>query len=140
MNAFTDLWRRNPPACAALLIALVVALRIAVDASNGMAGTMLPKVFDGIKGLVIEKLHFDNSSGEFVHEPNPLVEANLAQVKAGVLKSKADFGVCFDGDADRCMVVDEQGRAVGCDLLLAVMLQEHPATVLQTLRTWSLKK
>ena len=97
-------------------------LKVVIDASNGMAGTMVPKVFDGVKGLKIERINFDNSTGEFVHEPNPLVEANLAQVRAGVVKAKADFGVCFDGDADRCMVVDEQGLPVGCDLLLAAMV------------------
>ncbi|MCE9619052.1 MAG: phosphomannomutase/phosphoglucomutase [Planctomycetes bacterium] len=97
-------------------------LKVVIDASNGMAGTMVPKVFGGVAGLKIDPIHFDNSSGEFVHEPNPLVEANLAEVRARVRETKADFGVCFDGDADRCMIVDELGEPVGCDLLLAVML------------------
>jgi phosphomannomutase len=109
-----------------------VTLKVVIDASNGMAGTMVPKLFDGVKGLRIERINFDNSTGEFVHEPNPLVEANLAQTKEGVLRQKADLGVCFDGDADRCMVVDEQGRSVGCDLLLAAMvggvLRRHPGS------------
>jgi len=99
-------------------------LRIAVDASNGMAGTMLPKVFDGIKGLVIEKLYFDNSSGEFVHEPNPLVEANLHDLQAVMAKGGFDAGFSFDGDADRCIVLDEKGAPIGCDLLLAWMCQD----------------
>ena len=99
-------------------------LRIAVDASNGMAGTMLPKVFDGIKGLVIEKLHFDNSSGEFVHEPNPLVESNLRDLQSVMAKGGFDAGFCFDGDADRCIVLDEKGAPIGCDLLLAWMCQD----------------
>jgi len=116
------------------------SFKIVIDASNGMAGTMVPTIFDGVKGLKIERMNFDNSTGEFLHEPNPLVEANLAQVKAGVLKSKADFGVCFDGDADRCMVIDEQGLSVGCDLLLAVMMKsllaQHPgASVVYDLRS-----
>ncbi len=99
-------------------------LRIAVDASNGMAGTMLPKVFDGIKGLVIEKLYFDNSSGEFVHEPNPLVESNLRDLQAIMAKGGFDAGFSFDGDADRCIVLDEKGAPIGCDLLLAWMCQD----------------
>jgi phosphomannomutase len=99
-------------------------LRIAVDASNGMAGTMLPKVFEGIKGLVIEKLYFDNSSGEFVHEPNPLVESNLRDLQALMAKGGFDAGFCFDGDADRCIVLDEKGAPIGCDLLLAWMCQD----------------
>ena len=44
----------------------------------------------------MERINFDNSSGEFVHDPNPLVEENLKQVKAGVLQCRADLGVCFD--------------------------------------------
>ena len=99
-------------------------LRIAVDASNGMAGTMLPKVFQGIKGLAIEKLYFDNSSGEFVHEPNPLVESNLRDLQAIMAKGGFDAGFCFDGDADRCIVLDEKGAPIGCDLLLAWMCQD----------------
>lgn len=99
-------------------------LRIAVDASNGMAGTMLPKVFDGVKGLSIEKLYFDNSTGEFVHEPNPLVESNLRELQQLMAREKSegrgfDAGFCFDGDADRCIVLDENGAPIGCDLLLA---------------------
>jgi phosphomannomutase len=100
----------------------------------------VPKVFDGVKGLKIERINFDNSTGEFVHEPNPLVEANLAQVREGVVKAKADFGVCFDGDADRCMVLDERGEPIGCDLLLAAMvggaLKSRPgASVVYDLRS-----
>jgi len=101
---------------------------------------MVPKVFGGLKGVQIEPVNFDNSTGTFVHEPNPLVEANLAQTKEGVLRHRADLGVCFDGDADRCMVVDELGRSVGCDLLLAAMVgsvltQRPGASVVYDLRS-----
>lgn len=99
-------------------------LRIAVDASNGMAGTMMPKVFDCIKGLEVEKIHFDNSKGEFVHEPNPLVESNLRDLQAVMAKGGFDAGFCFDGDADRCIVLDEKGRPIGCDLLLAWLVRD----------------
>ena len=94
-------------------------LRIAIDASNGMAGTMVPKVFDGAAGLDIVEINFENSTGTFVHDPNPLVAANLAQVQEAVIAEECDAGMCFDGDADRCMVVDELGAIVGCDLLTA---------------------
>lgn len=99
-------------------------LKVVVDASNGMAGTMVPQVFGGVKNLKISKLHFDNTGGKFAHEPNPLVAANLEDVRAKVLKEKADFGVCFDGDADRCIFVDEKARIVGCDLLTAVLARQ----------------
>lgn len=94
-------------------------LHVVVDASNGMAGAMLPRIFDALPGLEILPIHFDNDHGEFVHEPNPLVQANLRWTCEAVRAHGADFGVCFDGDADRCMVVDERGVPVGCDLLTA---------------------
>ncbi|MBZ0171771.1 MAG: hypothetical protein K8E66_05280, partial [Phycisphaerales bacterium] len=101
-------------------------LKIVIDASNGMAGTMAPKVFgkkgENVEGLEIVAINFDNSKGEFVHEPNPLVASNLAQLQGAVLKEKADLGVCFDGDADRCVIVDERGEIVGCDHLTAVLV------------------
>lgn len=106
------------------LIAGTRVLRIAIDASNGMAGTMIPRVFEGVKGLVIEKLYFDNSSGEFVHEPNPLVESNLRDLQALMATGKFDAGFCFDGDADRCIVLDERGAPIGCDLLLGWLTQD----------------
>lgn len=100
-------------------------IKVVIDASNGMAGTMAPKVFGkkgaGVPGLEVVELYFENSKGEFVHEPNPLVAANLRDLQARVVEEKADFGICFDGDADRLMVVDERGRIVGCDHLTAFL-------------------
>lgn len=107
-------------------------LKVVVDASNGMAGTMCPKVFgkqgSAVPGLTIVELNFDNTKGEFVHEPNPLVAANLRQLQEAVVKEKADLGICFDGDADRCVVVDEKGGIVGCDHLTAVLAKHFLAT------------
>jgi len=86
---------------------------------------MVPMVFGkkcplGVApGIEIIELNFDNSKGEFVHEPNPLVEGNLRWTRDGIAAQHADFGVCFDGDADRCMVVDERGTPIGCDLMTA---------------------
>jgi phosphomannomutase len=109
-------------------------IKAVIDASNAMAGTMVPNVFGDVPGLKITKLNFDNSTGEFVHEPNPLVEANLDQVREKVVEVKADVGFCFDGDADRCMVVDEKGAIIGCDLLTACLardeLQQHPGSAI----------
>lgn len=110
-------------------------IKVVIDASNGMAGTMVPMVF-GVPGagrklppgagapvphLEIVPLNFDNTRGEFAHEPNPLVASNLAQLQAAVVAEKADLGVCFDGDADRLVVVDEHGAIVGCDHLTAAL-------------------
>lgn len=94
-------------------------LRVAVDASNGSAGAMLPRIAEGVAGLEIVPLHFEHGDGRFVHEPNPLVPANLRWLQELVVCERADLGVCFDGDADRSVVVDERGDIVGCDLLTA---------------------
>ena len=103
-------------------------IKVVIDASNGMAGTMVPMVF-GKKcplgpapGIEIIELNFDNSKGEFVHEPNPLVASNLRQLQERVKAEKADLGICFDGDADQCVIVDEKGHIVGCDHLTAVLV------------------
>ena len=94
-------------------------MKVVIDASNGMAGTFMPKGFGDVPGLDMTEINYENDKGMFVHEPNPLVEANLRQVRDGVVSEKAQVGICFDGDADRCMVVDELGTPVGCDLLTA---------------------
>ncbi len=103
-------------------------IRVVIDASNGMAGTMVPLIFGKksalgpIAGLEIVELNFDNSKGEFAHEPNPLVPANLRQLQERVKAEKADVGFCFDGDADRCVIVDDKGQIVGCDQLTGVLV------------------
>lgn len=100
-------------------------IKVVIDASNGMAGTMIPKVFGkgktSIPGLDIIPVNFDNAKGEFVHEPNPLVAANVKMTQDAVLQHKADVGFCYDGDADRCVAVDEKGHIVGCDHLTALL-------------------
>lgn len=94
-------------------------LRVAVDASNGMAGKMIPAVFGDVANLEIIPLLFE-VSGSFVHDPNPLVEANLALLKEKIRQVKPDLGVCFDGDADRCMFLDETAKSIGSDLITAL--------------------
>ena len=96
-----------------------VTIRAAIDASNGMAGTMVPKLFRDVAGLELVEINFENDKGTFVHEPNPLVDENLQQTRDAVTEQGCDVGICFDGDADRCMVIDEKGGIVGCDLITA---------------------
>jgi len=95
-------------------------LRIAIDASNGMAGKMVPEIFGEVP-IDIVRLNFRHD-GTFKHEPNPLIEANLAELKKAVLDKRCDLGICFDGDADRLMMVDEQGQTIPCDLITALMV------------------
>ena len=113
-------------------------LKIAVDASNGMAGKTVPAVFSDLP-IEILPINFEHK-GEFTHEPDPLVEKNLAQVKRAVKQESCDFGICFDGDADRMMMVDQTGKNISCDLLTALMvpyfLKVNPtATVVYDLRS-----
>lgn len=113
-------------------------LKFAVDASNGMAGQMVPQVFGDLPVEIIE-INFEHK-GTFKHEPNPLVEKNLEEVRKAVVEENCDFGICFDGDADRLMMIDEKGKPIGCDLLTALMvpyfLEKNPnATVVYDLRS-----
>ena len=113
-------------------------MKIAVDASNGMAGKMVPAIFGKLPVEIIE-INFEHN-GIFKHEPNPLVESNLAELKKTVKKNKCDFGVCFDGDADRLMMVDEKGDTIGCDLMTALMVpyfmeKDPKSTVVYDLRS-----
>ena len=113
-------------------------LKIVTDALNGMGGVMVSKVFDGTK-LDIIPLNFEVGE-ESVGSPNPLLEANLQQTKDAVARHGADFGVCIDGDADRCIFVDEIGNAIRCDLITALLsrhfLADNPgAAVVYDLRS-----
>jgi phosphomannomutase len=98
-------------------------LRVAIDASNGMAGKMVPAVFGGLPNLEIIPLLFE-ITGSFTHDPNPLVESNLKMLQDLMGGTKPDLGVCFDGDADRCIFLDEKGRAIGCDLITALLARD----------------
>ena len=114
-------------------------LKVVIDASNGMAGKMIPDVFDDIDGLEIIPINFQ-ITGSFVHEPNPLVAENMKPTQQGVVKHGADLGACFDGDADRCILTDETGTIIGCDHLTALLaeyfLDQSPSsTILYDLRS-----
>jgi phosphomannomutase len=109
-------------------------LKVVIDASNGMAGTMMPKIFgrggaggSPVPGLHFVELNYENTKNQFAHEPNPLVAANLRQLQEAVKKHDADLGACFDGDADRCVLVDEKGNIVGCDHLTALLARHFLA-------------
>ena len=103
-------------------------MKVVVDASNGMAGRMVPKVFGDVPNLEIVPILFE-ITGSFVHEPNPLVESNLDMLKAKIRETGgegagAHFGACFDGDADRCMFVDERAKLVGSDIITALLAED----------------
>ena len=113
-------------------------LKIAVDASNGMAGKVVPAIFSDLPIEIVGR-NFKHT-GKFKHEPNPLVKKNLADVRRAVKENRCDFGICFDGDADRLMMVDEKGTNISCDLLTALMasyfLKKQPnSTIVYDLRS-----
>ena len=114
-------------------------LKIVADTSNGMGGKFIPEIFMGQPNLEIIPLNLE-ITGSFKHEPNPLVDANLRQLQEAVLSNGADMGVCFDGDADRCIFVDEQARIIRCDIATALLardfLKKNPgAAVVYDLRS-----
>ena len=95
-------------------------LNIAVDVSNGMAALLIKDVL----GTGSDKLHyiFDELDGTFPnHEANPLIPENVKALKEEVIEKRCDVGVIFDGDADRVMFVDENGRFISPDLMIALL-------------------
>lgn len=111
-------------------------LNIAVDCSNGMASLFVHKLIK--EGIFIN----DTLDGNFPnHEPNPLEAGAQEQIKALVLKEKCDVGVLFDGDADRVTFIDEKGRFVSPDLIIAFLgdyfigEQKQKGIVLQDIRS-----
>jgi len=105
------------------------ALRVVMDAANGVAGKLVPRLFEGSPVERVE-LYFEVDGTFPNHEPNPLLPENIAALRARVLAEKADLGIAWDGDADRCLFVDEGGEAVPGDfvtaLLAEALLRRHP--------------
>ena len=95
-------------------------LKLFIDASNGMAGSLVPKVIQGLDNVEVVSINTTMGEG-FAHEPNPLVAENMIPTQEGTREHGASLGACFDGDADRCMIVDDKGQTVGCDHLTALL-------------------
>src|SRR5882757_4719460 len=115
-------------------------LRVAVDAGNGMAGHTTPAVLGAIDSITLLPLYFELDGSFPNHEANPLDPANLADLQAYVRDSGADIGLAFDGDADRCFVIDERGRPVSPSTVTALVAarelsREIGATVIHNLIT-----
>src|SRR6478735_6437993 len=115
----------------------ITPLHVVVDAGNGMAGYTVPAVFDGLP-LRVEELYFELDGSFPNHEANPLEPANLVDLQQEVRRTGADIGLAFDGDADRCFVIDEKGDPVSPSAVTALVasreLRRHPgATILYNL-------
>ena len=104
-------------------------LRIVIDAGNGMAGYTAPAIFEGLNVEIIP-MYFELDGSFPNHEANPIDAKNLKDLQKAVKKHKADIGLAFDGDADRCFLVDENGDIVNPSDLTALIaqreLKQHP--------------
>jgi phosphomannomutase len=114
-------------------------LTVVVDAGNGMGGHTVPTVLEGLP-VDLVPLYFELDGTFPHHEANPLDPANLVDLQERVRREGADIGLAFDGDADRCFVVDERGDPVSPSAVTALVavreLARHPgATVLHNLIT-----
>ena len=95
-------------------------LKVVIDAGNGMAGHTAPAVFDRLNCEVIP-MYFELDGTFPNHEANPIDAKNLKDLQKAVKKHKADIGLAFDGDADRCFLVDENGDLVNPSTLTALI-------------------
>ncbi len=114
-------------------------LKVVADAGNGMAGHTVPTVFEGLP-IALVPLYFELDGTFPNHEANPIDPANLRDLQKAVIEHKADIGLAFDGDADRCFVVDERGEIVSPSVLTALiatreLAREPGATIIHNLIT-----
>jgi phosphomannomutase len=98
-------------------------LRVVVDAANGMAGVMLPPVLERLTHVETVRCYFEPDGSFPNHEPNPLLPENRAFIVERTSAEGADFGVAFDGDADRCFFVDDAGEFVPGDFVTALLAE-----------------
>ncbi|MFD3315302.1 phosphomannomutase/phosphoglucomutase [Streptomyces sp. NPDC058694] len=118
-------------------------LKVVVDAGNGMGGHTVPTVFAGLP-LTLVPMYFELDGTFPNHEANPLDPANIVDLQKRVREEDADLGIAFDGDADRCFVVDERGEPVSPSAITALVAARELArnggkgTVIHNLITsWS---
>ncbi|MYV75169.1 phosphomannomutase/phosphoglucomutase, partial [Streptomyces sp. SID1046] len=124
-------------------LASIRPLKVVVDAGNGMGGHTVPTVFDGLP-LDVVPMYFELDGTFPNHEANPLDPKNIVDLQARVLAEGADLGIAFDGDADRCFIVDERGVGVSPSAITALVAARELArnggsgTVIHNLITsWS---
>ena len=111
-------------------ISAIRPLRVVVDAGNGMAGYTVPAVLLSEVGLpalplVLDEMYFELDGSFPNHEANPIDPDNLRDLQAEVLRMGADIGLAFDGDADRCFIVDERGELVSPSAMTALIAERE---------------
>ena len=126
--------------------AAIRRLSVVVDAANGMAGVMLPPVLERLPQLDVVRCNFEPDGTFPNHEPNPLLPENREYIVRETRAHRADLGVAYDGDADRCFFVDDTGEFVPGDFVTALlaqsMLEKEPgAKVIYDVRaSWAVPK
>ncbi|MDP6849911.1 MAG: phosphomannomutase/phosphoglucomutase [Planctomycetota bacterium] len=115
-------------------------LILASDAANGMACHTFPRLLERLNNVQNHGLYFELDGSFPNHEANPLNKANLVDLQKLVAEQGADLGAAFDGDADRCCFVDDQGRAIGNDIITTlvardVLRSEPGAAIIYDLRS-----
>ncbi|HET6865764.1 MAG TPA: phosphomannomutase/phosphoglucomutase [Solirubrobacteraceae bacterium] len=122
----------------------ITPMRVVVDGGNGMAGPMVGPILRRL-GLDLVETYFEPDGRFPDHEPNPLLEENREFIMREVVRQKAELGIAWDGDADRCFFIDDEGNFVDGDFLTALlaesMFEKNPgATVLYDVRaSWAVK-
>jgi phosphomannomutase len=101
----------------------IAPLKVVIDAANGMAGVMLPPVLERLPQVETVRFYFEPDGTFPNHEPNPLLPENREFIIARTTAEAADFGVAFDGDADRCFFVDDGGEFVPGDFVTALFAE-----------------
>jgi phosphomannomutase len=101
----------------------IAKLRVVVDAANGMAGVMLPPVLARLPQVDVVRCFFEPDGSFPNHEPNPLLPENREFIVGRMREEGADFGVAYDGDADRCFFVDDAGEFVPGDFVTALFAE-----------------
>jgi phosphomannomutase len=101
----------------------IAPLRVVVDAANGMAGEMLPRVLALLPQVTVERCYFEPDGTFPNHEPNPLLPENRGFIERRTREEGAAFGVAYDGDADRCFFVDDLGEFVPGDFVTALFAE-----------------
>jgi phosphomannomutase len=119
-----DIWERFVDRVLSFVdVEAIQPLRVVIDAANGMAGAMLPPVLERLPMLDVVRCFFEPDGTFPNHEPNPLLPENREFIVSKTLDERADFGVAFDGDADRCFFVDDTGEFVPGDFVTALFAE-----------------
>jgi phosphomannomutase len=119
-----DIWDRFVERVLSFIdVSALKPLKVVIDAANGMAGVMLPPVLERLPMIDVVRCYFEPDGSFPNHEPNPLLPENREFIIRKTTEEDADFGVAFDGDADRCFFVDDTGDFVPGDFTTALFAE-----------------